>query len=165
MCGTVGACTQIGAWTLGAGTVVVPNVGSALKDPALFAEPQAFRPERFLQDGGQPALSHGGGRRVREDGLGRVGGKGGRLHAVWRGEASLRGGGAGPGGALHHLRHPHAGLQVPPPSHPLLLEWSASAWGLLRVRPGGGSQKASEVTSLGIFRKPMESKFHLARRA
>jgi cytochrome P450 len=56
---------EIGGWALPAGTVVGLSVGLAHRDPAGFAGPDGFRPERFLE--GREAQAHaipfGGGAR------------------------------------------------------------------------------------------------------
>lgn len=53
--------TELGGHLLPAGTHVAANIADVHHDPALFPDPEAFRPERFL-DGGQDAfLAFGGG--------------------------------------------------------------------------------------------------------
>ena len=60
------APVQLGAWQLPAGVTVMPAVKLLHSDPALFAEPERFRPERFLDDGEGSTytwIPFGGGRR------------------------------------------------------------------------------------------------------
>jgi cytochrome P450 len=54
---------RLGAWTIPPGKIAMVNVGSILDDPALFPEPERFRPERFLERsfGATQFLPFGGG--------------------------------------------------------------------------------------------------------
>lgn len=59
----LGQPIEIGGWSLPAGTVIGLSVGLAHRTPAGFAEPDAFRPERFLEDRNAQAhaIPFGGG--------------------------------------------------------------------------------------------------------
>ncbi len=56
---------QVGPWTVPAGEAVVVFIGGILSDPKTFPEPDAFRPERFLEKNVPAAafLPFGGGHR------------------------------------------------------------------------------------------------------
>ena len=55
----------IGGWDYGPGTCLVPNAYLVQHDPAIYPDPYAFRPERFLdeQPGTYTWIPFGGGRR------------------------------------------------------------------------------------------------------
>jgi cytochrome P450 len=57
--------TRIGPWTIPAGEHVAVMIGSILSDPRVFAEPERFKPERFLERKYHPGefLPFGGGQR------------------------------------------------------------------------------------------------------
>jgi cytochrome P450 len=60
------APVELGGWQLPAGVTVMPAVTLMHSDPALFDQPERFRPERFLTDGGGSTytwIPFGGGRR------------------------------------------------------------------------------------------------------
>lgn len=45
--------TEVGAWTLPAGTMVLPAIAAIHARPDLYPSPAEFRPERFLSDGAE----------------------------------------------------------------------------------------------------------------
>ena len=62
---TLGAPTQVGAHRLPAGTMVAPAVATVHLDPSAYEDPEAFRPERWLEGSppGQAWIPFGAGRR------------------------------------------------------------------------------------------------------
>jgi cytochrome P450 len=56
---------ELGDWQLPAGVTVMPSISLIHADPAVFPEPDAFRPERFLEGEGSTYtwIPFGGGRR------------------------------------------------------------------------------------------------------
>ena len=56
---------ELGGWRLPAGVTVMPAISSIHADPAIFPEPERFRPERFLEGEGSTYtwIPFGGGRR------------------------------------------------------------------------------------------------------
>ncbi len=56
---------ELGRWRLGAGVTVMPAISLMHSDPSAFAEPESFRPERFLEGESSTYswIPFGGGRR------------------------------------------------------------------------------------------------------
>lgn len=63
---TLSAPLELGGYRLPAGATVMPGIGLVQRDPALYEEPERFRPERFLDGAGPPSyawIPFGGGTR------------------------------------------------------------------------------------------------------